>query len=313
MSSFIAAGTAYANLGVNMIPFYIYYSMFGFQRVGDFIWCAADSRCKGFLLGGTAGRTTLNGEGLQHEDGHSHLLASVVPNVHAYDPAFAYEVATIIRDGIKRMYTDGEDIFYYLTLYNQDYSMPAMPAGVEDGILRGMYLYRSAVQQAKQRAQIFGSGVIMLQALRAQEILSKKFDVAADVWSVTSYQQLRDDALVAERWNRLHPGEPARVPYVTKALENAPGPVIAATDYMRSFADQVRSQIPRRFFVLGTDGFGRSDYRVKLRKFFEVNRYYVVVAALKALADEGEIKPEVVDQAIKKYGLDTERPDPWTV
>jgi homodimeric-type pyruvate dehydrogenase E1 component len=239
MASFTAAGTSYATHGEAMIPFYIFYSMFGFQRTGDFAWAFGDARGKGFMLGATAGRTTLNGEGLQHEDGHSHVLASTIPSIKAYDPAFAFEVATIIRSGLDRMYVKGEDIYYYLTLYNQDYQQPPMPSGVEDGIVRGMYLYRGAVQQAKHRAQLFGSGISMLQALRAQEILAQKFEVAADVWSVTSYQQLRNEALECERWNRLHAGEPEHVPYVARQLENAPGPVIAVTDYMKSVPDMV--------------------------------------------------------------------------
>jgi pyruvate dehydrogenase E1 component len=310
MASLTAAGTSYATHGEPTIPFYIFYSMF-FQRTMDQLWAFGDIRGRGFILGGTAGRTTLNGEGLQHEDGHSHLLATVVPNVRAYDPAFAYEVATIIRDGIKRMYTDGEDVFYYMTLYNQDYSQPAMPAGVDDGILRGMYLYRSAVQQAKHRAQIFGSGVIMLQALRAQEILSQKYDVAADVWSLTSYQQLRDDALSCERWNRLHPGEPARVPYVTKALENSPGPVIAASDYLRSVPDMVSRWVGRPWTSLGTDGFGRSDTRESLRRFFEVDAEHIVVATLSALCQQGQVPPGVVAKAIQESGIGPDYREPW--
>src|SRR5262245_46534673 len=258
MASFTAAGTSYATHGEAMIPFYIFYSMFGFQRTGDLMWAFGDARGRGFLLGATAGRTTLNGEGLQHEDGNSHVLASTIPCILCYDPAFAFEVATIVKDGLNRMYGKGEDVFYYITLYNQDYSMPPMPAGVEEGILKGLYLFRGAVQQAKHRAQIFGSGPILLQALRAQEILAEKFDVAADVWSATSYQQLRNEALSCERWNRLHPGEKARVPYVTRVIDSAPGPVIAVSDYTKSTADMVARWIPRPYTSLGTDGFGRS-------------------------------------------------------
>jgi pyruvate dehydrogenase E1 component len=310
MASFTASGTSYAVHGEPTIPFYIYYSMFGYQRTGDLVWAFGDARGRGFLLGATAGRTTLNGEGLQHEDGHSHLLFSAVPNVMAYDPAFAYEVAIIIRDGLRRMYSDGEDIFYYVTLYNQDYPMPAMPAGVEDGILRGLYLYRGAVQQAKHRAQLFGSGPMMLAALRAQEILAAKFDVAADVWSVTSYQQLRNDALAAERWNRLHPGETARVPYITKALESAAGPVIASSDFMKSVPDMVSRWIGRPFTSLGTDGFGRSDTREALRRHFEIDAEHIVVATLASLCQQGLVPPGTVARAIQECGIDAEKLEP---
>jgi pyruvate dehydrogenase E1 component len=310
MASFTAAGTSYSIHGEPMIPFYIYYSMFGYQRVGDLVWAFGDARGRGFLLGATAGRTTLNGEGLQHEDGHSHILFSVVPNVVAYDPAFAYEVAVIIREGLRRMYNKGEDVFYYLTLYNQDYAMPAMPEGVEDGILRGMYLYRSAVQQAKHRAQLFGSGPILLQALRAQEILAAKYDVAADVWSVTSYQQLRNDALAAERWNRLHPGEPPRVPYVTRALENAPGPVVASSDYIKALPDMVARWVRQPYVTLGTDGFGRSDTREALRRHFEIDAEHIVVATLSALCQQGQVPAGTVARAIQELQVDPEKIDP---
>jgi pyruvate dehydrogenase E1 component len=311
MASFTAAGTSYATHGQPMIPFYIFYSMFGFQRTGDLAWAFGDARGRGFMLGATAGRTTLNGEGLQHEDGHSHILASTIPCVRAYDPAFAYEVATLIRHGMDRMYVKGEDVYYYLTLYNQDYPMPAMPAGVEDGIIRGMYLFRGAIQQAKYRAQLLGSGVILLEALRAQEILAQKFDVAADVWSVTSYQMLRDEALSAERWNRLHPGEPGRVPYVTKALESAPGPVIAATDFMKSVPDMVSRWIPRPFTSLGTDGFGRSDTRETLRRFFEIDAEHIVVATLAQLANQGQVSHGTVARAIQEFKIGPDYLDPW--
>jgi pyruvate dehydrogenase E1 component len=310
MASFTAAGTSYAVHGEITIPFYIYYSMFGYQRTGDFTWAFGDARGRGFLLGATAGRTTLNGEGLQHEDGHSHLLFSAVPNVIAYDPAFAYEVAVIIRDGLKRMYADGEDIFYYLTLYNQDYPMPAMPSGVEDGILRGLYLFRGAVQQAKHRAQLFGSGPMMLAALRAQEILAAKYEVAADVWSVTSYQQLRNEALAVERWNRLHPGEPQRVPYITRALESSSGPVIASSDFMKAVPDMVSRWIGRPFTSLGTDGFGRSDTREALRRHFEIDAEHIVVATLASLCQQGLVPPGVVARAIQEYGIDPEKTEP---
>ena len=310
MASFTAAGTSYSVHGEPTIPFYIYYSMFGFQRTGDFAWAFGDARGRGFLLGATAGRTTLNGEGLQHEDGHSHLLFSAVPSVVAYDPAFAYEVAVIIRDGLKRMYADGEDIYYYLTLYNQDYPMPAMPAGVEEGILKGLYLYRGAVQQAKHRAQIFGSGPMMLAALRAQEILAQRFEVAADVWSVTSYQQLRNEALSTERWNRLHPGDPQRVPYLTRALASASGPVIATSDFMKAVPDMIGRWVGRPFVPLGTDGFGRSDTREALRRHFEVDAEHVVVATLSTLAQQGALPGAIVARAIQEYGIDPEARDP---
>jgi pyruvate dehydrogenase E1 component len=311
MASFTAAGTSYATHGQAMIPFYIFYSMFGFQRTGDLVWAFGDARGRGFLLGATAGRTTLNGEGLQHEDGHSHVLASTVPCIRAYDPAFAFEVALLIKDGLERMYVKGEDVFYYLTLYNQDYPMPPMPSGVEEGVIKGLYLYRGSIQQAKSRAQLIGSGVILLEALRAQEILAQKFDVAADVWSATSYQQLRDEALSVERWNRLHPGEPARTPYVTKALESAPGPVIAATDYMKSVPDMVSRWIPRPFTSLGTDGFGRSDTRQTLRRFFEIDAEHIVVATLAALASQGQVSPGVVARAVQEFGIGPDYLDPW--
>jgi len=310
MASFQAAGTSYATHGQITVPFYIFYSMF-FQRTLDQLWAFGDIRGRGFLLGATAGRTTLNGEGLQHEDGHSHLLASAVPNLRGYDPAFAYEVATIIRDGLKRMYVNGEEIFYYITLYNQDYPMPPMPSGSEEGILAGLYLYRGAVQQAKHRAQILGSGVIMLEALRAQEILAEKFEVAADVWSATSYQQLRDDALTCERWNRLHPGEKRRVPYVTRMLDGAPGPIVAAGDFVKLVPDMVARWMPHGFTPLGTDGFGRSDTRQALRRFFEVDAEHIAVAVLSALCEQGQIQPDVVKRAIQDFGIGPDYQDPW--
>ncbi len=310
MASFTAAGTSYATHGEPLIPFYIFYSMFGFQRTGDMAWAFGDSRGRGFLLGATAGRTTLNGEGLQHEDGHSHVLASTIPCVRAYDPAFAYEVATIIKDGLRRMYQNNEDIYYYLTLYNQDYSMPPMASDVEEGILRGMYLYRGAVQQAKHRAQILGSGISVLDALKAQEILAEKYDVAADVWSVTSYTELRRDALECERWNRLHPGETARVPYVTRSLEKAPGPIVAVSDYMKSVPDMVGRWVKAPFVPLGTDGFGRSDTREALRRHFETDAPHVVVATLSALGQQGLIEPGLVRKAIIDLKIDPEAPEP---
>ncbi len=309
MAAFTAAGTSYATHGEPMIPFYIFYSMFGFQRTGDFAWAFADMRGRGFLLGATAGRTTLNGEGLQHEDGHSLVLASVIPNLLAYDPAWAYEVTVIVRDGLERMYTRGEDVFYYLTLYNEDYPMAPMPEGVEEGILRGLYRFRRGGAGTK-RAQLFGSGVILREALRAQALLAERHDVAADVWSVTCYQQLRNEALAVERWNRLHPLETPRVPYVTAALGDAPGPVIAASDFMKSVPDMVARWVPRSFTPLGTDGFGRSDTREALRRHFEVDAEHIVVATLAALAREGQVAPEAVAAAIRDYGLDPEAPEP---
>jgi pyruvate dehydrogenase E1 component len=313
MSSWISAATSYSTNNLPMIPFYIYYSMFGLQRVGDLAWLAGDMRARGFLLGGTAGRTTLNGEGLQHEDGHSHILASTIPNCVSYDPTFAYEVVVIVRDGIRRMYEEQEDVYFYITLMNENYAHPGMPAGAEEGIVKGLYLLKEGAKGKGPRVQLMGSGTILREVIAAADLLRDDFKINADIWSATSFNELRRDGMSAERWSLLHPSQPRRKSYLETSLEGRAGPVVAATDYMRGFADQVRSQVPRRYVVLGTDGFGRSDYRVKLRKFFEVNRFYVAVAALKALADDGEIKPEVVEQAIKKYGLDTERPDPWTV
>jgi pyruvate dehydrogenase E1 component len=298
-----------------MIPFYIYYSMFGLQRVGDLAWLAGDIRARGFLLGGTAGRTTLNGEGLQHEDGHSHILAGTIPNCISYDPTFAFEVVTIIRAGMRRMYAEQEDVYYYVTLMNENYPHPGMPAGSEAGILKGLHQLSDVGKTGKkgQRVQLMGSGTILREVIAAADLLRDDWNVDADIWSATSFNELRREGMSVERWNLLHPDKPRRKSYVEAALEGHPGPVIAATDYMRNYAEQLRRHIPRRYEVLGTDGFGRSDYRAKLREFFEVNRYYVAVQALKALADEGTIKADVVANAIKKYGLDTERPAPWTV
>ncbi len=311
ISSFIAAGTSYSAHGVPMIPFYIYYSMFGYQRVGDLVWAAADSRTRGFMLGGTAGRTTLNGEGLQHEDGHSHVLFSVVPNVRAYDPAFGYEVAVIIQDGLRRMVAEQEDVFYYLTLMNENYHHPAMPEGAVEGILRGMYLLRSS--DGGPRVQLLGSGTILNEVLAAAQMLESDFGVGSDVWSVTSFTELRRDGIEAERWNMLHPLEEPHQAYVTSMLADREGPVIASTDYIRAFADQIRQWVPRSYRVLGTDGFGRSDSRRALRRFFEVDRHYVVVAALKELAAGGAIEPQRVQEAIERYGIDAEAPIPTTV
>jgi pyruvate dehydrogenase E1 component len=309
MASFTAAGTAYANHGVTMIPFYIYYSMFGYQRVGDQIWAAADARAKGFLLGATAGRTTLNGEGLQHEDGHSPLLFSVVPNCRVYDPAWAYEVAVIIRDGLKRMVQDQECCFYYLTLYNENYMQPPMPAGAEDGIVKGLYRYRAAAAKAP-RVQLLGSGVLLKDVLRAQEILAEKFDVAADVWSAPSYVQLRREALECERWNMLHPAEQPRVPYVVSQLGPSDGPIIAATDYMRALPEMIARWFPDRFFALGTDGFGRSDSRAALRRHFEVDAEHIAYAALWRLALAGKFPMSKLAEAMKVLCVDPDQRDP---
>jgi pyruvate dehydrogenase E1 component len=314
VSSFIAAGTSYSAHGVPMVPFYIYYSMFGYQRVGDLIWAAGDSRTRGFLLGGTAGRTTLNGEGLQHEDGHSHLLFSVVPNCRAYDPTFGYEVAVIIQDGLRRMLTEQEDAFYYVTLMNENYVHPAMPDGAVDGILRGMYPLREAPKRTKKPVvQLLGSGTILREVIAGADLLEQDFGVLADVWSVTSFSELRRDGIEVERWNMLHPEEKARAGYVATSLAGRRGPVVASTDYLRAVPDQIRQWVPGAYRTLGTDGFGRSDFRRALRRFFEVDRHYVAVAALSELADQGTIDRDAVTQAIAKYEIDPEAPLPTTV
>jgi pyruvate dehydrogenase E1 component len=311
VASFIAAGSAYATHGVNTIPFFIYYSMFGFQRVADFIWAAADMRTRGFLLGGTAGRTTLSGEGLQHQDGNSHVLALPVPNLLAYDPAYAYEISVIIQDGIRRMYKEGESIFYYITVMNEPYAMPAMPAGVEEGILKGMYKFRAAInKKAKLRAQLFGNGAILNEVLRAQEILEKQFGVAADVWSVTSYKCLYTDGIETERWNRLHPSEKPRVPYVTQCLDGSQGVLVAATDYLKTLPNMISKWMPRRLASLGTDGFGRSEGRTSLRDFFEVDAKFITLATLHELYQDGQIAKSVVEKAIQELGINPEKPNP---
>jgi len=310
MASFAAAGTAYVNYGVEMIPFFVYYSMFGFQRVGDLVWAFGDSRGKGFLCGGTAGRTTLAGEGLQHQDGHSLVLASTVPNCAAYDPAFAYEIAIIVQDGIRRMYELQEDRFYYLTLYNENYPMPAMPVGLNaEGVLKGIYRFQAA-PEGKAVVQLFGSGPILNEAVRAQKILADQYGVAADVWSVTSYNELRRDALAAERWNRLHPDQTARMPYIVEALQGAEGPIVTATDYMKVVADQVAPWLPGRMETLGTDGFGRSDNREYLRRHFEVNAESISAAALSRLARDGRFDMGKAKAAFSELGVDTEKADP---
>jgi pyruvate dehydrogenase E1 component len=310
MSSFIAAGTAYATHGVNTIPFFIYYSMFGFQRVGDLMWAAGDMRARGFLLGGTAGRTTLAGEGLQHQDGHTHVISSSVPNCVSYDPAFAYELAIIIQDGIRRMYREQESVFYYLTVMNEQYAMPPMPEGVRDGILKGLYRFKAAENGgAKLKAQLLGSGAIMNEVLAAQKLL-EKYDVAADVWSATSYQELYRDGHACERWNMLHPAEPPKVPHVTQCLKDAPGVVIAASDYLKILPDSIDRWLPRRVRSLGTDGFGRSEDRADLREFFEVDARFVALATLAELAEAGQLDRKVVAQAIKDFGIDAEKANP---
>ncbi len=312
MSSWIAAATAYSSHGVPMIPFFIFYSMFGFQRIGDLCWAAGDSRARGFLIGGTAGRTTLNGEGLQHQDGHSHVLAATVPNCVSYDPAFAYELAVIIHHGLERMFVKRDDVYFYLTVMNENYRHPAMPEGAADGIVKGMYRLASTAKarEQKKRVQLLGSGTILHEVIEAAALLAQDFGISADVWSATSFNQLARDGHEVARWNLLHPTAPPRKAYVTQCLEEQAGPVVAATDYIRIFADQIRAFVPQRYVVLGTDGYGRSDTREKLRRHFEVDRHYVALAALKALADQGTIKADVVADAIKKYEVDPETPYP---
>jgi pyruvate dehydrogenase E1 component len=313
MSSWIAAATSYSTNNRIMIPFYIYYSMFGLQRVGDLAWAAGDMRARGFLLGGTAGRTTLNGEGLQHEDGHSHILASTIPNCVSYDPTFAHEVAVILHSGLKRMVENQEDVFFYITLMNENYTHPGLKPGTEDQILKGMYqLDSKGDAKGTLRVQLLGSGTILREVIAGADLLAQDFGVASDIWSCPSFNELRRDGLDAERYNLLHPTETPRKSFVAKQLEGHEGPVVAATDYMKTFADQIRPFIPsgRTYTVLGTDGFGRSDSRAKLREFFEVDRRYVAVAALYSLMKEGKIKPEVVSQAIQKYGINPDRVNP---
>ncbi len=313
MASWIAAASAYSTHGVQMIPFFIYYSMFGFQRFGDLAWAAGDSRCRGFLLGGTSGRTTLNGEGLQHEDGHSHIQASLIPNCISYDPTFGYEVAVIIADGLRRMYREQEDVFYYLTLLNENYEHPAMPEGAESGILKGMYLLARGPASNAPRVQLLGSGAILREAIAAAELLRQDWGVDSDIWSCPSFNELGRDGQAQARWNLLNPEAAPRASHVEQCLKDTRGPVIAATDYIHSFAEQIRAFVPRRYVVLGTDGFGRSDTREKLRQFFEVDRHFVTVAALKALADECQIAPAKVAEAIAKYGINPNKPNPLTV
>jgi len=311
-SSWLAAATSYSVTGVQMIPFYIYYSMFGFQRVGDLAWMAGDSRARGFLLGATAGRTTLNGEGLQHEDGHSHLMSATIPNCISYDPTFAYELAVIIQEGLRRMVQNQEDVYYYITLMNENYTHPAMPEGSAEGILKGMYSFSKSDAKG-EKVQLMGSGVILREVIAAAELLEKDWGISADVWSVPSFTELRREGLECDRWNMLNPEKTQKVSYIASCLKDAKGPVVASTDYMKSFAEQIQRFVPNKFVALGTDGFGRSDSREALRDFFEVNRYYVVVAALKALSDEGKFPVAKVAEAVKKYSLDANKPNPTTV
>ena len=313
MASWMAAASSYSTHGVQLMPFFIYYSMFGFQRFGDLAWAAGDSRCRGFLLGGTSGRTTLNGEGLQHEDGHSHVQAALIPNCVAYDPSFAYEVAVIVAEGLRRMYREQEDVFYYLTLLNENYEHPAMPAGSEHDILSGMYLFAKGAASNGPRVQLLGSGAILREVIAAAELLRQDWGVDADIWGCPSFSELGRDGQAAVRWNMLNPEAAPRISHVESCLADTRGPVIASTDYVRAQAEQIRAFVPRRYVVLGTDGFGRSDTREKLRRFFEIDRHFVTVAALKALADEGQIEPSRVSEAIAKYGIDPNTPNPVTV
>jgi pyruvate dehydrogenase E1 component len=314
MASFIAAGTSYSTSNVPMIPFYIYYSMFGFQRVGDLAWAAGDMRARGFLIGGTSGRTTLNGEGLQHEDGHSHILASTIPNCVGYDPTYAYEVAVIIQNGLKRMYGDNEDVYFYITTLNENYPHPAMPEGAEEGILKGMYKLKTVEAETPGlKVRLLGAGAILREVEAGAELLAKDFGVTSEIWSVTSFTELRRDGLEAERWNLLHPEAERRLSYVEQCLAKGQGPVIAATDYMKAIGDGIRGFVPASYKVLGTDGFGRSDYRRALRSFFEVDRHHVAVAALKSLADDQLLPAKRVSEAIAKYGIDPEKPSPAKV
>ena len=311
--SWIAAATSYSTNNVPMIPFYIFYSMFGLQRVGDLLWAAGDMRARGFLLGGTAGRTTLNGEGLQHEDGHSHILSSLIPNCRSYDPTFSGELAVIVQDGLKRMVQDQEDAFYYITLMNENYAHPALPESAREGVLKGMYRLVEGPAGKGPRVQLLGSGTILREVMAAADLLAKDWGVTADIWSCPSFTELRRDGLACARWNFLHPAEKPRASYVEQCLAGTKGPVVASTDYVRAFAEQIREFVPRRYRVLGTDGFGRSDSRENLRRFFEVDRHYVTLAALKALAEDGEIPAAKVAEALAKYGIDADKPAPWTV
>ena len=310
MSSFIAAGTAYSTHGINMIPFFVYYSMFGLQRVGDLIWAAGDVSCKGFLIGGTAGRTTLAGEGLQHQDGNSHLLALTIPNLVAYDPAFAYEIAVIIRDGIRRMYVEQEKVFYYITVMNENYPMPAMPKGVKEGIIKGMYKFKASSKKSKLKANLFGSGTILNEVIKAGEILEKKYNVAADIWSVTSYKELRNEALDVERYNLLNPDKQNKITFISKMLNSEKGIFVSASDYVKALPDTVAKWFPKKLYTLGTDGFGRSETRESLRDFFEVDAKHIVLASLTALFDEKKITKTLLIKAIKELKIDQKKINP---
>ena len=312
MCDWIAAGTSYSTHGVPMIPFYIFYSMFGFQRIGDLAWAAADQRTRGFLLGGTSGRTTLNGEGLQHEDGHSHLFAAAIPNCISYDPTFSYELAVIIQEGLHRMFAEQEDVSYYITLTNENYAHPVMPKGIEQDILKGMYLFRKGKKRKLPRVQLLGSGVIFREAVAAAELLKEDWNVDANLWSCPSFIELARDGQACERWNRPHLTASPQLSHVVHCLSKVKGPVIAETDYMCLYAEQIRSYIQQPYTVLGTDGFGRSDTREKLRRFFEVDRYHIMIAALNSLADDGQIEKQIVSKAIYKYDTNADVPAPWT-
>ena len=312
-SAWLAAATSYSVSDFPMVPFYIFYSMFGFQRIGDLAWAAGDSQARGFLIGATAGRTTLNGEGLQHQDGHSHLMAATVPNCISYDPTYSYELAVIIQDGMRRMFEEGENCFYYITTMNENYVHPDMPEGVEEGIVRGLYRLSTASVSKGPQIQLLGAGAILREVEAAAELLARDFGIAADVWSVTSVNELARDGNDAVRWNRLHPTATPRVPYITEQLANAPGPVIAATDYQKAHTDQLREFVPGSFAVLGTDGFGRSDTRQQLRQHFEVSREHIALAAIKALADQGDLSLDVAQEALSKLGIDADKPNPMTV
>ena len=309
-SAWIAQATSYSTYGLTMVPFYVFYSMFGFQRVMDLIWAAGDMQARGFLIGGTAGRTTLNGEGLQHQDGHSHLMANMVPNCRSYDPTYGYELAVIVQNGIQRMYVEQENVFYYITVMNENYQHPAMPQGAEEGIIKGMYLLEEANKKAKKKVQLMGAGTILREVRKAAEMLKDDWNVHADVWSLTSVNELANEAMACERWNDFHPTEAPRVPFVTQQLADRDGPVVVATDYIKAYTNQLREFIPKQYVTLGTDGFGRSDTREKLREFFEVDARYVVVGALNALVKEGEMKPADVVKAMKKYGINPDKTDP---
>jgi pyruvate dehydrogenase E1 component len=315
MCDWIAAATSYSTHGVPMIPFYIFYSMFGFQRIGDLAWAAGDMRARGFLLGGTAGRTTLNGEGLQHEDGHSHVLSATIPNCISYDPTFGYEVAVIVQDGLRRMVAEQQDCYYYITVMNENYAHPAMPEGAAPDIIKGMYRFREGAKGRKggPRVQLLGSGTIFREVIAAADLLKSDWGVDADLWGCPSFTELARDGNAVSRRNMLHPGEKSIASHVEQCLAATEGPVIAATDYIRAYAEQIRAFVPRRYTVLGTDGFGRSDTREKLRHFFEVDRHWIVLAALKALADEGKMPASKAAEAMKKYGLAADKPAPWTV